>query len=466
MLLAVLTVLMVTAYQVYWLSDIYVTLQDKYQRDINEAVRSADFEEMIIRVDQLKQSNYGGTMAVSVGADNSHEVVEVRNEYQNREENESADEGSKVPYDDLSDALKDEQALMRVGLYMQKGIHDGLDAILPVNPECFDSILSVKLDSLKVRRRYSTLYIQRNEEVFDTICVSGVSHIAEADTFRLTLNSLEDKQYVLLMEKRFVLVPPQMNSALLFSIFTLVVLIVAFWYIINMIRRMRMLDEMKADFTNNITHELKTPIAVAYAANDALLNFSDNVGPEKLKKYLGICQEQLNQLSQLVEQILSLSMDKRTNMIIHKEEILLLPIIEKIVDNQRLKTEKSVVVDIDVPDTLSLFTDRFHLGNVLNNLIDNAVKYSGDELHLKIGAVRMADGSVTVWVSDNGIGISSDQLRFVFDKFYRAPHGNIHKVKGYGLGLYYVKTIMERLGGKVSIESEEGVGSTFKLVFK
>lgn len=467
--LATLAVLLITAYQAYWLGDIYVTLQNDLQRDINEAMRSSDFEEIANRVNILKQQGHGGSMAVSVGSDNPHEQVEVKNEYKSEHEDSAAEMqeeevNSTVPYDNFSDALKDEEAVRRVGLYMQRGIHDGLDAIMPLNPEFYDSLLCARLDSLGVSRKHSTLYLGKVNGGFDTLKVIGARNITEADTFRLSLNSLDDKQYVLLLEKRFFTIPQKMHSALLFSFFTLVVLILAFWYTVNTIRRMRALDEMKSDFTNNITHELKTPIAVAYAANDALLNFgADN--PEKTRKYLTICQEQLSLLTQLVEQILSLSMERRKTMKLEMESIPLAPVIDKLMENQKLKIKKQLTVDCDVPKTVNVFADRIHLNNIINNLIDNAVKYSGNNLHLVIKAIRQLDGKVVLTVSDNGIGISADQQRYIFDKFYRVPHGNLHKIKGYGLGLYYVKTMMEKLGGSVSLKSEEGKGTTFKLIF-
>ncbi len=487
-ILATIVILAIAAYQAYWLTDIYSTLQANFSGDVSEAMRSADFEEINNRVNKLREEGYGGSMSVSVGSEKSHEQVGVKNEYHegtNKNSDESANQSSSetetelsqeelpkeeeevsntVPYDDFSNSLKDEEALRRVGLYMQKGIHDGLDAIIPVCPVCYDSLLCKKLDSLGISRRHTTLYIQKTEADIDTLLI-GSPRIAQADTFSITLNSLESKQYILLLERPFISIPHKMHSALLFSAFTLLILILAFWYIINMIRRMRDLDEMKTDFTNNITHELKTPIAVAYAANDALLNFGESNSPEKLKKYLTICQDQLTLLTQLVEQILSLSMEKRKTMKLNIEPIALAPVINKIVENHQLKTKKPLTIDLDVPASITVLSDKIHLNNIINNLVDNAVKYSGESLHLTIKAKRQVDGTIVLTIADNGIGISDEQQRYIFDKFYRVPHGNVHQVKGYGLGLYYVKTMLKKLGGSVSLKSEVGSGTTFKLTF-
>lgn len=501
-IIGLLVFLLIAAYQTYWLTDIYTTLTENLQKDINEAMRSADFEEINDRVNTLRQQGYGGTMSVSVGSEDDHQQVGVKNEYHgksNVDENNNnnsleksndqpLDRGANatqttnsandqstnlqddqttnnVPYDEFSDALKDEEALRRVGLYMQKGIHDGLDAIIPLCSVCYDSLLCIKLDSLGVNRKHTTLYLEKNEAGFDTVKVLGEINITKADTFRLSLNTLDDKQYVLLLEKRIITIPQKMHSALLFSFFTLLMLILAFLYILRMIKRMRALDEMKSDFTNNITHELKTPIAVAYAANDALLNFGDNNNPEKIRKYLTICQEQLVLLTQLVEQILSLSMEKRNSMKLEIEPLPLASIVDKLVENQQLKSPKPLTVSCDIPTSLNVMADKIHLNNILNNLIDNAIKYSNESIHIDIKAKRQVDGKIAVTIADNGIGISADQQRYIFDKFYRVPHGNVHKVKGYGLGLYYVKTMIEKLGGSVSLQSEEGKGTTFRLLF-
>ena len=482
MMLAILAVILVTAYQAYWLTDIYATLQHNLQKDIAEAMRASDFAEITRRVELLRNQGIGGKMDITVGADSHGEQVEVGNEYQSPQERDrlhckqrdssvlanrssKGSPNSSQPFADFASALSDEEAVRRVGLYMQRGIHDGLDRLMPVQVTYYDSILSRRLDSLGVTRRHASLYICRRQGRDSVMKVMGKADIAEADTFKLDLNSAADRQYLLLIERHLFSLPKQMHSALLFSAFTLLLLILCFAYLINMIRRMKALDEMKSDFTNNITHELKTPIAVAYAVNDALLNFSGRNNPEKLHKYLTICQEQLTLLTQLMEQILSLSMERRKNMKLNFEEVELLPVIEKLVDNHRLKASRHIDIMIEANAGISVWADRIHLSNVLNNLIDNAIKYSPNEVSIRIEAYVLHDGRKEVKVTDRGMGIAKEQQQFIFDKFYRVPHGNLHQVKGYGLGLFYVRSMMERFGGSVVVKSEENVGSCFKLTW-
>lgn len=117
------------------------------------------------------------------------------------------------------------------------------------------------------------------------------------------------------------------------------------------------------------------------------------------------------------------------------------------------------------PENLMVHADRMHFSNIVSNLIDNAIKYSEDSVKIEIKAFRKAEDEVLVSVSDNGIGIDHDKLPYIFDKFYRVTDGNKYTVKGYGLGLFYVKSLMEKMGGSVSVESELGKGSCFTLHF-
>ena len=229
---------------------------------------------------------------------------------------------------------------------------------------------------------------------------------------------------------------------------------------------------MKSDFTNNITHELKTPIAVAYAATDSLLNYGMLQHPDKARKYLTIAQKQLQTLSGLVEQILSMSMERRKSMLLNIVEVPLKEVIEPLISQHQLKvksgekTDKKVNISLSVePENLMVHADRMHFSNIVSNLIDNAIKYSEDSVKIEIKAFRKAEDEVLVSVSDNGIGIAHDKLPYIFDKFYRVTDGNKYTVKGYGLGLFYVKSLMDKMGGSVSVESEPGKGSCFTLHF-
>ena len=215
----------------------------------------------------------------------------------------------------------------------------------------------------------------------------------------------------------------------------------AFWYLFRTVSKLRTIEEMKDDFVSNMTHELKTPISIAYSANDALLNYDTANDPQKKATYLNIANKQLKRLGELVENILAMSMERRNTMKFKPEEIQLHPFVDEIAAAQRMRGEKNIIIDVNIDNDIMVEADRTHLANVLNNLIDNAIKYSGDSVEITI----MGDNK-KLSVSDNGIGISSKSIPYLFNKFYRVPHGNRQDIRGYGIGLYYVKSILDKMG--------------------
>ncbi len=256
-----------------------------------------------------------------------------------------------------------------------------------------------------------------------------------------------------------------MKGILISSFLLLLLIICAFICLLRTILKQKTVEELKTDFTNNMTHELKTPISVSYAAIDALLNFSDPVGG-KQRKYLTIVKEQLIHLTGLVEQILALAVENRSTFRLRPETISLNELMNSLIEQYKLKASKPVEFTCPIPEDIELVADRTHLYNMLSNLIDNAIKYADKEPCRIEVAARQDDRETTISITDNGPGISEANQRHVFDKFFRVPNGNIHNVKGYGLGLYYVKDMMDKHGGVAQVESLPGKGSTFTLRFK
>lgn len=234
----------------------------------------------------------------------------------------------------------------------------------------------------------------------------------------------------------------------------------AFRYLFRTVSKLRTIEEMKDDFVSNMTHELKTPISIAYSANDALLNYDTTNDPEKKKTYLSIAMKQLKRLGELVEEILAMSMERRKTMTLKSEKIDLHALADEIAVAQRMRGDKNIAIEVHSDGDPSATADKSHLSNVLNNLIDNAIKYSDESVAISIKIDT--DG---IEVADNGIGIPAKSLPYIFDKFYRVPHGNRQDVRGYGIGLYYVKHILEKMGWSISVKSQEGHGSVFTIKF-
>ena len=363
--------------------------------------------------------------------------------------------------------------MLDLAVVLQKGIHIGIDQLCPTDYHVYDSLLNLQLQEAGVHQPYRLEVVSRDSSmtVCDTILVSCDSaFIATADTRNYDYSFDTDGQvtYRLWVGPVTSIVLRQMGGILATSFVIVIVLGLSFWYMIHVILRQKSLDEMKTDFTNNMTHELKTPIAVAYAANDVLLNFKKNCDEEERRKYLTVCQEQLTKLSALVEQILSMSMERRKNFRLSIERSDMGELLDEVVRTFRLRADKNAVIELKLEsEGIFASVDRVHMANAVGNLIDNSLKYSGDRAaEVSVRCWQTGNGEVKISVSDNGIGISHDKLQYVFDKFYRVPTGNRHEVKGYGLGLHYVKTIVDMHGGRVTAESRLGGGSTFCIEIK
>ena len=232
-------------------------------------------------------------------------------------------------------------------------------------------------------------------------------------------------------------------------------------YLVRTMFRQKTLEEMRRDFTHNITHELKTPISVAVTATDALRNFSADADPDRRSRYLEIVETQLTQLSTMVEHILSVSVEGReykyNPTIVYLQEI-----ISGLIQGAGMNTGKKPVFNIDCAEHIKILADEFHIKNLLATVIDNAVKYSADPV---VGIrVFNKDNEVTIEIEDNGCGIAKEHLSHVFEKFYRVPTGDIHTVRGYGLGLYYAKQVAELHKGTISMKSRIGEGTTVTII--
>ncbi|MBR5835014.1 MAG: HAMP domain-containing histidine kinase [Bacteroidales bacterium] len=231
-------------------------------------------------------------------------------------------------------------------------------------------------------------------------------------------------------------------------------------YLVRTMFRQKTLEEMRRDFTHNITHELKTPISVAVTATDALRNFSADVDPDRRSRYLEIVETQLTQLSTMVEHILSVSVEGREYKY-NPTMVYLQDVISQLAQGAGMNTGKKPVFNIDCAEHIKILADEFHIKNLLATVLDNAVKYSTDP----IVDIRVSDesGNVTIEIEDNGCGIAKEHLSHVFEKFYRVPTGDIHSVRGYGLGLYYAKQVAELHKGTISMNSRVGKGTTVTI---
>jgi len=250
-----------------------------------------------------------------------------------------------------------------------------------------------------------------------------------------------------------------------FSSGVLVLVIIFFAYTLFVILKQKRLSEIQKDFINNMTHEFKTPISTIALSTEVLKDPAIASQPERLLNYTAIIEKENNRLKQHVERVLQMARLDKEDLGLKKELTDIHQIINDAVRNISNSNQGKNEFEINYELSASLShlpSDRLHLVNVLNNLLDNAVKYCYEQSKILIRTFNAEKGLV-IEICDNGIGISKENQKRVFQKFYRVPTGNVHDVKGFGLGLSYVKTIIEAHHGSIRLESELGKGSTFRI---
>lgn len=259
----------------------------------------------------------------------------------------------------------------------------------------------------------------------------------------------------------------RMSPQILFSIFLTALTVISFWVMFRNIRSQQRLAELKNDFISNMTHELKTPVTTVGVALEALKNFNGLENPQLTQEYLAIAQNELNRLSILTDKILKTSIFENGGVQFESENLDLEKIVEQTVQSLKLVFEKAkATVEIKKEGTyFNLKGGAVHITNVVYNLLDNALKYSKENPAIVV-SLRENSREVTLSVQDNGVGIPAEFKKRIFEKFFRVPTGDVHTVKGYGLGLSYVDAVVRAHNGVIEIESELGKGSCFIIRFK
>ncbi|WP_080903221.1 sensor histidine kinase KdpD [Parabacteroides sp. Marseille-P3160] len=462
--IGIITLLIVIlGFQLLWLKGLYHSIEDETGKRVIDCIAKADQIELQMRLDSLdKLPDQGKSITIlkafSSPKDSLSNQVEDITQKQFINKNDTTT--TLLSKKERNMTINEMDAILTE---IKIAIHQVFDSIAPVNIHRLDSLVSLSLTDGNIKAKlYGVAYIDFSK---DSVMASTIDNLKQdpTESFTYEYDTIKQIGYKVEIESLTGTVLSQMSGILITTFLIVIILAFAFWYLIQTVMRQKTLEEMKDDFTNNMTHELKTPIAVAYSASDTLLNFRQGEDKEKRNKYLQICKDQLSELTALVEQILSMSMERHKSILLNKENIPLKELIQPLIEQHKLKAIKEVDFKVVIkPDNLTIKTDRTHLSNIISNLIDNAVKYSTDTVEVTIEAYEN-DSNGIIRVKDKGIGISRENLKHIFDKFYRVPTGNHYTVKGYGLGLFYVKTMTEKLGGTVSVESVPGKGSTFTI---
>lgn len=242
--------------------------------------------------------------------------------------------------------------------------------------------------------------------------------------------------------------------------FALILLIsnAALVFVYRTISKQKKINELKTDFINNITHEMKTPITIASAGLDAL---EHHVSPtERTNFYLHTSKKQLHLLNEFVERILEAAVQDVSDFTLKKEKIDLHALFEEIIQSHSLLKGKPIKFQLTGDDPVSINGDRLHLQTAFHNMIDNAIKYSNESVEINIDIVE-SNRDITIKIRDNGMGIPSQFTNNIFEKFFRVPQGDAQPIKGFGLGLYYVNSIIKKHSGNITVHSKKQSGTEF-----
>lgn len=331
----------------------------------------------------------------------------------------------------------------------------------------FDSLLRVHLkqSGIYLPFRYAVSRDEANQSTF----IFGSKGIPPAGTHfyqtRLFPNDLYHQNEQLLLY--FIDESAHLNKGItgLYVLSGLLLLLVAgiFYLAFRYLMHHKRLSEVKSDFINNMSHEFKTPLATINLATDALANDKVKHQPALIDKYLGIIKSENRRMNQHVELVLQTARLERKELKLMPQAVEMKMLLEHGLELMRMQfEEKQGTICLRHAFEVEIEADENHLLNVITNLLDNALKYCATAPHVSITMQAQA-GKLVVNFTDNGIGMSKEQMEHIFDQFYRVPTGNLHNVKGFGLGLSYAKAIVEAHGGQLLVQSQLGVGSTFSL---
>ncbi|MBK5208353.1 MAG: HAMP domain-containing histidine kinase [Flavobacteriaceae bacterium] len=249
--------------------------------------------------------------------------------------------------------------------------------------------------------------------------------------------------------------------SILLSLILSISIIASLIYLLKTIYKQKQLAEVKNDLINNITHEFKTPIATISTALEAMKNFNALDDKIKAEKYISIANAQLANLNMMVEKILETAALNNEQLVLNKQPVVIAELIAHVVDNYKIMAPEKIINFKNTLEDISLNMDKFHFGNAIGNIIDNALKYGGKTISIELSSLK---NDIVIMIKDTGNGIPKSQKDKVFEQFYRIPTGNTHNVKGFGIGLYYTKNIIEKHGGTISVVYDAKNATLFKIV--
>jgi signal transduction histidine kinase len=325
-----------------------------------------------------------------------------------------------------------------------------------VEYEKIDSLIEIQLQKKGIELTTSFHHL-KNDTLFhqtkDSLLATEKKYLRSKSTF-----VKDNEAFKLVYNNPSIVALKRSSFGIFLSLLLSLAVISSLFYLLKIINQQKELAAIKNDLISNITHEFKTPIATISAAIEAIKNFNVLEDPEKTSKYLSMSSIQINKLHQMVEKLLETAMLDSEQLVLKKETVDIVDIAEKVVYKHQILAHKKELSFFTTLQPCYANVDVFHFENVISNLIDNAVKYGGNQIEMNINSVL---NTIEITVVDDGNGIEKNQKEKIFDKFYRVPKGNTHDVKGFGIGLYYCKKIIEKHEGFIGLTSDKS-----KTIFK
>ncbi len=352
---------------------------------------------------------------------------------------------------------------------MSFGFSEIMETVREVHPLHIDSLVSMELKKHGVTTRYELgIYSPtRNAMLFQKTGKYPQELLTESFSYDMhpTIAPIRFADKILLYfpnEKSFLL--GQLSQLLVVSVTLILIIILSFVATIFIIIRQKKLSEMKSDLVNNMTHEFKTPISTIRLACEALRDDDVHKSEVLFGTYIDMIDEENKRLGVMAEQILQSAVLEKGEFMLKHEHLNLHDIVREAVASKQLaaKSKDGHIFTELKAEKEYVLGDKVHMTNVLLNLLDNAIKYTEDAPQIVVKTRNIPNG-LELMVQDNGIGISKTNQKRIFEKLYRIPTGNVHNTKGFGLGLNYVKAVVEKHGGMIGLNSEPKKGSTFYI---
>lgn len=343
-----------------------------------------------------------------------------------------------------------------------------------LNPFWVDSLLRIELHNkgIFLPYTYSVSTFNTDSLLFSNASYAGGEKFGgeNASAYQMPIFSKEvindPGKISIYFPQKNKLILTKMTASMATSGALLLILVICFSYTIFLIVKQKKVSEMKMDFINNMTHEFKTPVSTIMIASEALRDKEIIEDKARVERLANIIFEENQRLGSHIERVLNIARIEKNDFKLDIKDLDVNEMVTTVLDSMALKLQKHQVIahlNLDASNAI-IQADELHFSNVLYNLIDNAIKYSPETPEITISTANK-DENLVIRVADKGMGMSRDQQTKIFEQFYRIPTGNLHDVKGFGLGLSYVNTIVKRLNGTISVRSEKEKGSEFELKF-